>query len=55
MADEKKDMEEKKDLVEGNPNEVGFVETKAPVSSGDASQLEGLEGLPPIAPPGAKN
>lgn len=53
MADNEKEVQEKKELIEGNPNEeTGYVITKAPNSSADSSILEGLTGLPPIAPPG---
>ncbi len=45
---------EKKELDEQHPNEeTGYNVTAAPVSSGDSSVLEGLDGLPPITPPGA--
>ncbi|MGN0077483.1 MAG: hypothetical protein ACI36V_01710 [Coriobacteriales bacterium] len=53
MAEEvkKHGIEEgKKNLVEGKPNDVGYVTTKAPVSSADASILKGRK----IAPPGQK-
>ena len=52
MAEMKKHEKEegKKDLKETTSNEVGYTETKAPVSSADASALAGL---PPIAPPGS--
>ena len=56
MADEKEikeEVQEKNNLIEGNPNEeTGYVITKAPNSSADSSILEGLAGLPSFAPPG---
>ena len=51
MTEEKKDQE-KKGLAQTKSNEVGYAETKAPVSSDDKSALAGL---PPIAPPGSAN
>lgn len=53
MTDEIKREEPRKDangLVQEKGNEVGYVTTKAPVSSADKSVLKGLK----IPPPGKK-
>lgn len=53
MTDEKKkELDAEHKMEREQMNETGYTITAAPVSSDDASFLDDLDGLPPIAPPG---